>query len=260
MRLAIGLGYRGGRYHGWQVQSGLPTVQAAVEEALGTFAGQPLRTVCAGRTDAGVHALMQVVHVDTVIDRPAFSWVRGSNRYLPADIGLLWCHRVADDFHARNSAIGRRYRYLVLESEVRPALEAGAVGWSFRRLDVDAMREAASLLVGRHDFSAFRAAECQSPTPVKTLRELQIGRRGAYWRFDFEADAFLHHMVRNLMGTLLRIGSGLAPPAWAGDVLASRDRSRAAPTFAPDGLYFVGPYYDSHHALPTRVPATDWLP
>ena len=260
MRLALGLGYWGGGYHGWQMQSGLPTVQAAVEEALGTFSGRQLRTVCAGRTDARVHALSQVVHFDTDIDRPEFSWVRGTNRYLPDDIALLWCRRVGDDLQARNGALGRRYRYLVLESEVRPALEAGAVGWSFRRLDEAAMREAASLLVGRHDFSAFRAAECQSPTPVKTLRELQIGRRGAYWSFDFDADAFLHHMVRNLMGTLLRIGSGQASPAWAGEVLASRDRSRAAPTFAPEGLYFVGPYYDPRHALPTRVPAMDWLP
>lgn len=260
MRLALGVGYRGGAYHGWQVQTGLPTLQAAVEQALGTFADQPVRTVCAGRTDAAVHAVCQVVHLDTGIDRPDFSWVRGSNRYLPPDIALLWCRRVTEAFHARNSALGRRYRYLVLESEVRPALEAGLVGWSFRRLDGDAMREAASLLIGRHDFSAFRAAECQSPTPVKTLRGLQISRRGAYWCFDFEADAFLQHMVRNLMGTLLRIGSGLAAPGWAAELLAARDRARAAPTFAPDGLYFVGPYYDPRHDLPTRVPAMDWLP
>ncbi len=260
MRLALGVGYRGAAYHGWQVQTGLPTLQAAVEQALGRFADQPVRTVCAGRTDAAVHAVCQVVHLDTGIDRPDFSWVRGSNRYLPPDVALLWCRRVSDDFHARNSALGRRYRYLVLESEARPALEAGLVGWSFRRLDGEAMREAAALLIGRHDFSAFRAAECQSPTPVKTLRELQISRRGAYWRFDFEADAFLQHMVRNLMGTLLRIGSGLAPPNWAAELLAARDRARAAPTFAPDGLYFVGPYYDPRHGLPNRVPATDWLP
>lgn len=260
MRLAFGLGYRGTDYHGWQIQRGLPTVQDAVERALGLFADAPVRTVCAGRTDARVHGLNQVVHVDTDVERPLFSWIRGTNRYLPADVAVLWCQQVADDFHARRSALGRRYRYLVLESPVRPALEAHAVGWTFRPLDAAAMRAAAACLIGEHDFSAFRAAECQAVSPVKQLREIRIDRRGAYWRFDFEANAFLQHMVRNLMGALLRVGAGGEPPAWAGDVLASRDRSRAAPTFAAEGLYFVGPYYDPRHAIPSEVAAMDWLP
>ena len=256
----MGVGYRGTHYHGWQSQPCLPTVQDAVEHALGLFAARQVRTVCAGRTDARVHGLNQVVHVDADVERPAFSWVRGTNRYLPADVALLWCQPVADGFHARNSALGRRYRYLVLESAVRPALEAHAVGWTFRPLDAAAMRAAAARLVGQHDFSAFRSAECQAASPVKQLREIRIARHGAYWRFDFEANAFLHHMVRNLMGTLLQVGTGARRPAWAGDVLASRDRTCAAPTFAADGLYFVGPYYDPRHAIPTAVAAMDWLP
>jgi tRNA pseudouridine38-40 synthase len=206
-----------------------------------------------------VHALNQVVHFDSPVERPPFSWVRGSNRFLPGDIAVQWCRFVAPDFHARHSAHGRRYRYWLLQSPVRPALEAGLVGWTFQPLDGDAMRAAAALLIGEHDFSAFRAAACQARTPVKTLRRVDIRRRGAYWRFDFDASAFLHHMVRNIMGCLLAVGSGRQPPGWIGEVLASRDRDAAAPTFGPDGLYFCGPYYDAGLALPAHTPAMDWL-
>ncbi len=260
MRLALGLSYRGSAYQGWQSQPGGRTVQDRVEAALSQFADRPVRTVCAGRTDAGVHALNQVVHLDTDVERDAFSWVRGSNRYLPADVAVQWCRPVDPGFHARNSARGRRYAYLLLESPVRPSVEAGAVGWVFKPLDADAMREAAVPLIGEHDFSAFRSAECQAASPVKTLRRIDIARRGAYWRFDFEASAFLHHMVRNLMACLLAVGQGSRAPPWVADVLAARDRSRAAPTFAPDGLYFLGPHYDAAFALPERTPAFDWLP
>ena len=260
MKLALGVSYRGTAYCGWQSQPTQPTVQDAVEKALSTFAAVPLRTVCAGRTDSGVHALNQVVHLETDIDRVAHAWVRGSNRYLPPDIAIAWCRRVDNDFHARYGATSRRYRYILRESEVRPSLDTGLVGWAFRPLHGDAMRAAAAQLLGRHDFSAFRAAACQAATPVRTLRRLNIAQRGAYWHFDFEADAFLHHMVRNLMGTLLSVGTGAQPPEWAGEVLASGRRALAAPTFAPDGLYFVGPYYDARHAIPEAVPAADWLP
>lgn len=260
MRLALGLGYRGTAYHGWQSQTGVPTVQDALERAMGRFAAQPLHTVCAGRTDAGVHGLNQVVHLDTEIDRREFSWVRGCNRYLPLDIAVQWCRPVPDHFHARNSARGRRYAYLLLESPVRPALEAGQVGWVFRPLDGDAMRAAAALLIGEHDFSAFRAAACQALSPVKHLREIRITRHGPHWRFDFEASAFLHHMVRNLMGCLVAVGSGRRSSDWMRDVVAARNRDAAAPTFAPDGLYFLGPQYDARHGLPTRTAAWDWLP
>lgn len=260
MRLALGLAYRGTAYHGWQSQPGVATVQDAVERALARFADMPMHTVCAGRTDTGVHGLNQVVHLDTDIDRRAFSWVRGTNRYLPADIAVQWCQPVPDGFHARTAARGRRYAYVLLESAVRPALQVGQVGWTFRPLDGDAMRAAAALLIGEHDFSAFRAAACQALSPVKHLREVRISRHGPHWRFDFEASAFLHHMVRNLMGSLVAVGTAARPPGWIGEVLASRDRSAAAPTFMADGLYFLGPHYDADLGLPRRTAAMAWLP
>ncbi len=259
-RLALGLSYRGLAYCGWQSQPDGRTVQDTLEAALAAFAGVPVATVCAGRTDAGVHALNQVVHLDTAIVREPFAWIRGSNRFLPRDIAVQWCQPVAGGFHARNSARGRRYRFIVLESAVRPALEHGLCGWVFRALDGEAMREAARHLIGEHDFSSFRAAACQSPTPVKTLRAITIARRGAYWCVDFDANAFLQHMVRNLMGCLVAVGSGRQPPGWLAEVLAARSRAAAAPTFPPDGLYFVGPYYDAEHAIPGHTPAMDWIP
>ena len=260
MRIALGLSYRGQAYQGWQSQPGGRTVQDCLEQALSAFADQPVRTLCAGRTDAGVHALNQVVHLDTELDRAPFSWVRGTNRFLPDDIGVQWCQPVGDGFHARNSAIGRRYVYLLRESRVRPALEAGLVGWSFRPLDGPAMQQAAAHLIGEHDFSAFRSAECQAASPVKTLRAIEVSRRGAYWRFDFDASAFLHHMVRNIMGCLVAVGSGTRSPDWLAGLLAERDRTRAAATFAPDGLYFAGPYYDPSLGIPSTTDAADWLP
>jgi tRNA pseudouridine38-40 synthase len=262
-RLALGLSYRGQAYHGWQSQPDGRTVQDALEQALAAFMAVPagtVATVCAGRTDAGVHALNQVVHLDTPLQRDPVSWVRGSNRYLPRDIAVQWCRPVTAGFHARNSARGRRYRFVLLEAAVRPALEHGLVGWVFRPLDGAAMREAAALLVGEHDFSAFRAANCQSPTPVKTLRAIRIERRRAYWCFDFDANAFLYHMVRNIMGCLVAVGSGRRAPGWMAEVLAARSRDAAAPTFAADGLYFLGPYYDAEHDVPAHTPAMDWLP
>jgi tRNA pseudouridine38-40 synthase len=258
-RLALGLAYRGGAYQGWQSQPGGRTVQDRLEQALAAFADAPVTTVCAGRTDAGVHASNQVVHLDAPVERAPFSWVRGSNRYLPPDIALQWCQPVGADFHARNSALGRRYRYVLRESPVRPALDHGLVGWVLRPLDAQAMRAAAERLVGTHDYSAFRAAACQAASPVKTLRSITITRRGAYWRFDFDASAFLHHMVRNLMGCLLAVGQGRERPEWVAEVLASRRRERAAPTFPPDGLYFLGPYYDARHGLPDHASEFDGI-
>ncbi|HWP18310.1 MAG TPA: tRNA pseudouridine(38-40) synthase TruA [Burkholderiaceae bacterium] len=260
MRIALGLSYLGTAYKGWQSQPGGGTVQDHLEQALERFTGTPVRTVCAGRTDAGVHALNQVVHFDTELRREAFSWVRGPNTFLPADIAVEWCREVPDDFHARNGARGRRYAYLVREAPTRPAVEAGRVGWVFRPLDGDAMREAAAHLIGEHDFSAFRSSECQAKSPVKTLREITVRRIGTYWRIDFEASAFLHHMVRNIMGCLVAVGTGLHPPQWLAAVRDSRDRRVAAPTFAAEGLYFLGPRYDERLGLPERTPAFDFLP
>jgi tRNA pseudouridine38-40 synthase len=259
-RLALGVAYRGGAYQGWQSQPGGRTVQDVLEKALGQFAVHPVSTLCAGRTDAGVHALNQVVHFNTPLQRDVFSWVRGSNRYLPSDVAVQWCVPVASNFHARNAARGRRYRYVLLQSAVRPALEHGLVGWTFRELDGAAMQAAAQYLLGEHDFTSFRAAACQSPTPVKTLRHLNIHTQGRYWCFDFDGNAFLHHMVRNIVGSLLVVGSGRHGPQWMAEVLAARSRDAAAPTFGPEGLYFLGPYYDVQHGIPEHTPAHDWLP
>jgi tRNA pseudouridine38-40 synthase len=260
MRLALGISYNGEAYEGWQSQPSGRTVQDRLEAALTQFADQPISTVCAGRTDAGVHGLMQVVHFDTPLQREEFSWIRGTNRFLPADIAVQWAKPVPGAFHSRASAIARRYAYVVLESPVRPSIEAGRVGWVFRTLDAAAMQEAAALLIGQHDFSSFRAAACQARTPVKTMNRVAIARHGAYWRFEFEADAFLHHMIRNIMGCLLVIGQGQQPPQWMSQVLAARDRDAAAPTFSPDGLYFLGPVYGPEWNLPSRTAAYDWLP
>jgi tRNA pseudouridine38-40 synthase len=259
-RLALGVAYRGGAFHGWQSQPDGRTVQDQLELALSQFADRPVSTHCAGRTDAGVHGLNQVVHLDAPVEREPFSWVRGTNRYLPSDIAVQWCQPVANAFHARNSALGRRYVYLLLEAAVRPALENGLVGWVFRPLDAQAMRAAAAHLIGEHDFSSFRSAECQAATPVKRLHSVAIARHGAYWRFDFDGVAFLHHMVRNVMGCLVAVGQGSRPADWLAEVLAARNREAAAPTFDAAGLYFAGPYYDAVHGLPERTPAFDWLP
>ena len=260
MRIALGISYLGTPYQGWQSQPSGQTVQDRLEAALGQFAGGPVATLCAGRTDAGVHGLMQVVHFDTPLAREPFSWVRGTNRFLPDDIAVQWMQPVPPDFHARASALARRYSYVLLESPVRPSVDSGRVGWVFRPLDGVAMQRAAALLIGEHDFSSFRASACQALTPVKHMHRIDIRRRGGYWRFDFEANAFLHHMIRNIMGCLVAVGQGLQPPDWLGAVLAARNRNVAAPTFAPDGLYFLGPVYAPHWGLPERTAAYDGLP
>ncbi|MCM2251738.1 MAG: tRNA pseudouridine(38-40) synthase TruA [Ramlibacter sp.] len=260
MRLALGISYHGQAYDGWQSQPSGRTVQDRLEAALGAFTTQPVSTICAGRTDAGVHALMQVVHFDTTVQREDFSWVRGTNRFLPPDIAVQWARPVPQSFHARASATARRYTYVVLESPVRPSIEAGRAGWVFRPLDGAAMQQAAALLLGTHDFSSFRAAACQAKSPVKTMTRVDIARHGSYWRFDFEADAFLHHMIRNIMGCLVAIGQGQRTSEWMSEVLAARDRDAAAPTFPPDGLYFAGPRYGPEWSLPSRTPAYDWIP
>jgi tRNA pseudouridine38-40 synthase len=258
-RLALGIRYRGGAYLGWQSQPSGRTVQDALEKALSKFADRPVTTVCAGRTDTGVHGLNQVVHLDPPVLREPNSWVRGTNRYLPPDIAVQWCVPVVPEFHARNLARSRRYRYVLLESAVRPSLEAGLVGWVFRPLDAVAMVEASKCLLGEHDFSAFRSADCQAPSPIKTLHAIAIWRRGNHWCFDFHGSAFLHHMIRNLMGCFIAIGTGRKPPTWMAEVLAGRNREHAAPTFPADGLYFVGPQYDAHHGIPQPDLQLPWM-
>ncbi len=260
MRVALGVSYNGQAYQGWQSQPSGQTVQDKLEAALGKFTAQRISTLCAGRTDAGVHALMQVVHFDTDRQRDAHAWTRGTNANLPRDIAVQWAVLTTEAFHCRACATSRRYAYVLLASPIRPSVEAGRVGWSFRPLDVQAMRQAASYLLGEHDFTSFRASQCQALSPVKNMLAIDIHQRGAYWRIEFEANAFLHHMIRNIMGCLVQIGQGKKPPEWILEVLAARDRRAAAPTFSPDGLYFLGPRYDTHWGMPDRTPAYDGLP
>ena len=260
MRIALGVSYNGQAYQGWQSQTSGQTIQDHLERALGKLAAQRVSTVCAGRTDAGVHGLMQVVHFDTHLQRETNSWVRGTNAYLPKDIAVQWAVSTSDAFHCRACATSRRYAYVLLESPVRPSVDAGRVGWAFRPMALEAMQAGASHLLGEHDFTSFRASQCQALSPVKTMLSIDISKRGAYWRVEFEANAFLHHMIRNVMGCLVEIGQGKKPPAWMLDVLAARDRRAAAPTFSPDGLYFLGPRYAPEWNMPERTPAYDALP
>ena len=250
MRIALGLEYCGTAFRGWQSQPQGGTVQDALELAVSAIAGQRTGVICAGRTDAGVHATQQVVHFDSDVVRPLTAWVRGVNSQLPVGVAVRWAQPVGDDFHARFSAHGRRYRYLLLNRPQRPGLWQGRVGWFHLPLDVAAMRQAAAHLLGEHDFSSFRAAECQAKTPVKTLWRADVQQNDHLIRFDFEASAFLHHMVRNLVGSLVYVGKGAQAPDWIGELLQVRDRKVAAPTFSPDGLYFRGPIYEPHWGLP----------
>ncbi len=221
-----------------------------METALSAIAGHPVSLMAAGRTDRGVHARGQVAHFDTDAARPSSAWVRGANAFLPESIAVLWSAEVPADFHARYSARGRTYRYELLNRPVRPALEAAHVGWFHAPLDVDAMREAAQALLGEHDFSAFRAAECQAKTPVRTVHSLEIFRSGERVEFVVKANAFLHHMVRNIVGSLVYVGCGRQPASWIGELLAARDRTRAAPTFGPEGLYLEKVEYDAAWPIP----------
>ncbi len=251
MRIALGIEYDGSHFRGWQQQPGGGTVQDALQDALRQFAVKPIKVVCAGRTDAGVHALGQVVHFDSDIQRSEYAWVRGANTFLSPAVAVRWARFVPTDFHARASACARHYRYLLVNRAHRPGLWHQRVSWYHHPLDVAAMRSAAVHLLGEHDFSAFRAAECQAVTPVKTMQRAAITRQGELIVFDFEASAFLHHMVRNLVGSLVCIGQGRKPPEWLAELLQCADRRQAAATFPADGLYLVEVKYPAHWRLPT---------
>jgi tRNA pseudouridine38-40 synthase len=225
-------------------------VQDALEPALAAIAGSEIKTTAAGRTDTGVHARLQVVHFDTEARRPSSAWVRGVNALLPDAVAVRWSHEVPDDFHARYSALSRTYRYELLNRPVRPALDAHYVGWFHLPLDVEKMRAAAALFVGEHDFSAFRSAQCQAKSPVRTLHAFSVEQKFDRIDFVIRANAFLHHMVRNLVGTLVYVGKGKHPPAWVAQLLESRDRAKAAPTFGPEGLYLESVEYDAKWGLP----------
>lgn len=249
----MGLEYDGSPFCGWQTQPQGCAVQDALERALAQVAAEPVSTVCAGRTDAGVHALDQVVHFDTAAQRSETAWVRGVNALLPPACAVRWSRGVTEDFHARYSARSRCYRYVLLNHPVRPGADASRVGWFHLPLDLEAMREAARLILGERDFSAFRSAECQARHPVRTLERLDIARCGSHVVFEFRANAFLHHMVRNIVGCLVYVGKGKHPPQWLGEVLASRDRRRAAPTFEAAGLYLSRVLYEPRWGLPEEA-------
>lgn len=262
MRIAIGVSYDGRGFNGWQSQPSGNTVQDQLESALGRIAAAPIRIAGAGRTDTGVHALGQVAHFDCEVDRPDSAWVRGTNALLPDSIAVQWAMPVPGEFNARFSATARRYVYLLYVHPVRPSLQSGKVGWYHAPLDILAMREATQYLRGKHDFSAFRSSQCQSKTPVRTISNFQIREHGHSVIFDLSADAFLHHMVRNIVGCLLYIGRGAHPPDWMGRILAGRDRKQAAPTIAPDGLYLTEVSYEDRWKLPAfprMMPLLDGL-
>lgn len=251
MRIALGVEYGGSRFCGWQTQQGdVRTVQGCVEHALSRVAAHPVRVVCAGRTDSGVHAIGQVVHFDSTAERSVRSWVFGANANLPEDVTVLWARPVSEDFHARFSATRRMYRYVIFNRPQRPSWQAGRVSWDYRPLDAARMQQGASYLLGEHDFSSFRAYACQAKSPRRTVYRLDVRRYGRLLVIEVEANAFLHHMVRNLAGVLMAIGAGEQEPSWAGEVLAHRDRRLSGVTAPPDGLYLCRVCYPQEFDLP----------
>ena len=251
MRVALGLEYDGSRFHGFERQPDRRTVQGDLEKALARIAASPVRVVCAGRTDAGVHATGQVVHFDTDASRSTHAWVRGTNTYLGPDVAVLWACGVDDAFHARFSALGRRYRYVIVNRRTRPALLARRAAWEYRSLDAGLMQLGAQYLAGEHDFSSFRASGCQAARPVRRVHRIEVARDGERVFIDVHANAFLQHMVRNIAGALLAVGAGVRPPDWIASVLAARDRRSGGVTAAPQGVYLVGVDYPET----ARVPA-----
>jgi tRNA pseudouridine38-40 synthase len=262
MRIALGLEYDGAAFCGWQSQPSGCGVQDHLQRALARFADVPIEVTAAGRTDAGVHATAQVVHFDSPVRRDDYSWVRGTNTFLDERARVLWAKEVPDDFNARYRARSRTYRYLLVDAPVAPAVLRGRVGWHHRALDIAAMAEGAAVLLGTHDFSGFRDAQCQAKSPLRDLIEARVVRAGPVVSFTFRANAFLHHMIRNIVGALVYVGDGRRPPAWIGELLEARDRRLCAPTFMPDGLYLAAVEYDPALGLPPfpRHPLVDLSP
>ena len=255
----MGVEYNGQNYCGWQYQDHSPSVQQTVEQAISVVANHPVRVFCSGRTDTGVHGLGQVIHFDSESRREPHSWVFGSNANLPKDIAILWAKEVSAEFHARYSALGRIYRYVILNRRIRPALLDTRASWDYRPLDEQRMREAARHLIGEHDFSSYRALACQAKSPVRHLLRLDVSRHGDLVILELEANGFLHHMVRNIAGVLMTIGAGEADILWSRQVLEERDRTRGGITAPPDGLYFVGVRYPPAFAIPELLsPGMVW--
>lgn len=256
-RIALGIEYNGSQFNGYQLQSaGTRTVQGELEKALSTVANEPIRLTCAGRTDTGVHATGQVVHFDTPVARELKAWMLGGNTNLPRDISIHWVRQVSDDFSARFSAISRSYRYILYNRKVRSAVFQHNVSWSFELLDADGMNTAAQSLIGEHDFSAFRSSQCQAKHAIREMQAITVKREGDYVILDIKANAFLHHMVRNIMGTLMVIGRGEQPVEWMQQVLQGQDRKKAGITAPAAGLYLINVEYPAEYGLP----ASGWLP
>ncbi|MCB5225690.1 tRNA pseudouridine(38-40) synthase TruA [Alishewanella sp. 16-MA] len=260
MRIALGIEYDGASFYGWQRQREVNSVQQEVEQALAKVANQPIELFCAGRTDAGVHATGQVVHFDCSADRDMKAWVMGTNAQLPDQIAVRWAKEVPDDFHARFSATARRYRYVIYNHKYRPAILRAGLSHYHQDLDIALMQQAAPALLGEQDFSAFRAMQCQSNTPFRNVHHLRIARIGDFIVIDIKANAFLHHMVRNITGSLLEIGMGRRPVSWLAELLASKDRNLAAATAKPGGLYLVEVDYPEQFAIPKVALGPLFLP
>ena len=254
MRIALVLEYDGSRYHGWQKQRGLFTIQQQVEEALGKIVHHDLNVVCAGRTDTGVHATNQVIHFNCAKELPLSAWVRGTNNYLPQDIAVKCGFLMPDSFHARYSALARHYRYFIYNAPTRPALFTNKIVWQYRQLNHKVMQEASKYLLGEHDYSSFRAAECQSKSTMRNIYTLKIHRHDKFIIVDLIANAFLHHMVRNIVGVLTMVGIGKKPPLWVKEVLQAKDRSMAAATAPAHGLYLIAVSYPKEFTSNLSVP------
>lgn len=254
MRIALGIEYNGHGYYGWQGQQGLPTIQGHLEEALSKVANESVYLFCAGRTDANVHATGQVVHFDTHAKRHIDAWIWGTNSHLPASIVVKWAKHVDYSFHARFTATARRYRYIIYNHPIRPAILTHRVTWHYYPLDIEKMRVAGQYLIGEQDFSSFRSSQCNSKTPMRNVTEFSVMRQGDYVIFDIQANAFLHHMVRNIVGSMVKIGSGIQPPEWMGEVLKAKSRRVAAETAPADGLYLTQVHYPEPYNFPVSTP------
>ena len=249
-RIALGIEYTGARFYGWQKQPDQRTVQTELEKALARFVTKPVATICAGRTDTGVHAVSQVVHIDVACQRGEANWVRGVNSFLPNDVAVRWARKVDADFSARFSASSRTYEYWIYNDPIRSPVFDAFTGWVWRPLEADRMQEACRFLLGKHDFTSFRAADCQAATPVRTVHAISVKRYGSLICIRISADAFLQHMVRNIVGSLVYVGIGRESVCWIQDVLNARCRALAAPTFAACGLYLTGVQYPERYRLP----------
>lgn len=251
MRIALGIEYNGHGFYGWQAQRDLKTIQGTLQNALAQVANEPIFLFCAGRTDANVHALGQVVHFDTHAKRHVDAWIWGTNSYLPSTIVVRWAKQVDYSFHARFTALSRRYRYIIFNNPIRPAMLASRATWHYYALNVESMNKAAQYLIGEHDFSSFRSSQCVSKTPNRRVIDITVQRKNDFISLEIEANAFLHHMVRNIVGVLMKIGAGDQDPLWMLDVLAAKDRRAAAATSPADGLYLTHVRYPEQYALPS---------